>query len=89
MEAIVPSQNGKPNPNGLTIKDLLVDENDVGSDNVTDFHTLVEVVKRALMKLPERERNIILLRYDVIKTVPNASSPEAAATPVEVPNVTV
>jgi RNA polymerase nonessential primary-like sigma factor len=70
MDTAIPAQHGKGNSTGLTIKDLLVDESDVGSDSVSDYHTLVEVVKRALLKLPERERNIILLRYDVIQTVP-------------------
>lgn len=53
----------------VTLKDILVDENAVENDSLTDYVTLVGIVKRALMKLSERERNIILLRYDVIQTV--------------------
>lgn len=71
METDIPPQYGKGIYTGLSIKDLLVDELDVSSDSVSDYHTLVEVVKRALLKLPERERNIILLRYDVIQKVPS------------------
>lgn len=63
-------QDTKSNSASLTIGDLLVDEFAIGSDSVSDHHALVEVVKKALLNLPERERNIILLRYNVIQKVP-------------------
>jgi RNA polymerase sigma factor (sigma-70 family) len=53
----------------LTIKDVLVDENVTANDVSVDHKLLIQYVKRALMKLSERERNIILLRYDVIQSV--------------------
>jgi RNA polymerase sigma factor (sigma-70 family) len=52
-----------------TLKELLVDEDATSNDSVMDYRTLVEYVKRGLTKLTERERNIILLRYDVIQSV--------------------
>jgi len=67
MDALAPQDK---NPTGLTIKDLLMDEEAESSDSVTDYHTLVGIVKNGLMRLSERERNIILLRYDVIQAVP-------------------
>lgn len=54
---------------GATIKDLLMDEDAMESDSLTDYTTLVGIVKKALMRLSQRERNIILLRYDVIQAV--------------------
>jgi len=75
METVVPAQQNKGNSTGLTIKELLVDESD-GSDTLSDYRTLVEVVKRALLKLSARERNIIFLRYDVIQTVPAVKTGE-------------
>lgn len=53
----------------VTLKDLLVDEDETSNESVMDYRTLVEFVKKGLMKLTERERNIILLRYDVIQAV--------------------
>jgi RNA polymerase sigma factor (sigma-70 family) len=53
----------------VSLKDLLVDEDETSNDSVMDYKTLVEFVKRGLLKLSERERNIILLRYDVIQAV--------------------
>lgn len=52
-----------------TLKDLIVNPEAVASDSITDYRTLIGVVKRGLQTLSERERNIILLRYDVIQTV--------------------
>lgn len=53
----------------ITLKDLLVDEDEASNESVIDYKTLVGFVKQGLMKLTERERNIILLRYDVIQVV--------------------
>jgi DNA-directed RNA polymerase sigma subunit (sigma70/sigma32) len=53
----------------VALKDLLVDEDETSNESVMDYRTLVEFVKKGLMKLTERERNIILLRYDVIQAV--------------------
>lgn len=53
----------------VSMKELLIDEENVSSDLTMDYKTLVEFVKNGLMKLSERERNIILLRYDVIQSV--------------------
>ena len=66
MEEHVSSDNADTK---LTIKDLLVDESRIPSDSQIDYKMLVDYVKIALEKLSERERNIILLRYDVIQTV--------------------
>lgn len=52
-----------------TLKDLLVDENETSSESTMDYKTMIEFVKRGLLRLTEREQNIILLRYDVIQTV--------------------
>lgn len=66
LEEFVPSDSSERN---LTLKDLLVDEDVTSSDSLMDYRTLVEFAKRGLGKLTERERNIILLRYDVIQAV--------------------
>lgn len=52
-----------------SLKDLLVDENSISNEAALDYKTIVGFVKRGLMGLTPRERNIILLRYDVIQTV--------------------
>lgn len=52
-----------------TLKDLLVDEEATPNDSLVDYGVLIEFVKNGLAKLTERERNIILLRYDVIQAV--------------------
>lgn len=59
-----------------TLKDLLVDEDETSNESAMDYKTLVEFVKKGLMKLTERERNIILLRYDVIQTVESRKAGE-------------
>jgi len=76
MDTMVPNHHSKLQDGNLSIKDLLVDELNQMSDTITDNHTLVEIVKRGLLTLSERERNIILLRYDVIQTVPNKEGSE-------------
>jgi RNA polymerase nonessential primary-like sigma factor len=53
----------------LSIKDTLVSDEVAASDSIADYKTLVQFVKKGLMKLSERERNIILLRFDVLQTV--------------------
>jgi len=53
----------------LSLKELLVDEDSAPNDIRLDHKHIVQFVKKGLMKLSERERNIILLRYDVIQEV--------------------
>jgi RNA polymerase primary sigma factor len=69
MDDVMPSGASKDAGGKVTLKDLLVDEEATGSDSLTDYKTLVGMVKRGLQTLSERERNIILLRYDVIQAV--------------------
>lgn len=52
-----------------TLKDLLIDEEFIQSDSQTDYQTLLSFVKEGLNSLTDRERNIILLRYDVIQVI--------------------
>lgn len=52
----------------LTLKDLLV-ETGSGSDELSDYNTLIGILKNGLMKLSEKERSVLLLRYDVIQTI--------------------
>jgi DNA-directed RNA polymerase sigma subunit (sigma70/sigma32) len=63
-----PASTGDSGGDGgkVTLKDLLVDENAAQSESLTDYTTLIAIVKEGLASLTERERNIILLRYDVI-----------------------
>lgn len=68
-----PASNGESSGGDggkVTLKDLLVDENAAQSESLTDYTTLIAIVKEGLASLTERERNIILLRYDVIQAVP-------------------
>ena len=69
MEDAVKVAGQGNNDQKVSLKDLLVDEETIASDSVMDYKTLVEFVKRGLSKLSTRERNIILLRYDVIQAV--------------------
>ena len=69
MEDSVKMAGQNNNDQKVSLKDLLVDEETTASDSVLDYKTLVEFVKRGLSKLSTRERNIILLRYDVIQAV--------------------
>lgn len=61
--------SSKTNDRKITLRDILVDEDEVSNEETMDYQALVETVKRGLLKLSERERNIILLRYDVIQKV--------------------
>jgi DNA-directed RNA polymerase sigma subunit (sigma70/sigma32) len=61
--------SNKTSDRRVPLRDILVDEDKVSSEATMDYQALIETVKRGLMKLSERERNIILLRYDVIQTV--------------------
>lgn len=55
----------------MTLKDVLSkDEEGTGIEMLFDGGTLIKVMKSALLKLSERERLILLLRFDVIKTIP-------------------
>lgn len=70
-DSTIPRNNGQARHVGETnmLKDVLADDNVVPSDAFADYRTMVQIVKKGLKALPERERNIILLRYDIIKTV--------------------
>lgn len=68
-EAVSPGFSNRDPTQKVSLKDLLVDEEATASDSVMDYKTLVGFVKRGLSKLSIRERNIILLRYDVIQEV--------------------
>lgn len=65
MDVVAQAKQGERGP-GLSIKESLIDESNVEIDAAADHHTLVNIVKRALLKLSERERTIILLRFNVI-----------------------
>jgi len=64
-----PASTGDSGGDGgkVTLKDLLVDENAAQSESLTDYTTLIAIVKEGLASLTKRERNIILLRYDVVQ----------------------
>jgi RNA polymerase primary sigma factor len=61
--------SSKSDERKVSLKDILVDEDEVSSEETLDYQALIETVKKGLLKLSDRERNIILLRYDVIQTV--------------------
>jgi DNA-directed RNA polymerase sigma subunit (sigma70/sigma32) len=58
-----------PGEQNMTLKELLVSEEDVSSEVSIDYQALIVFVAEALKMLDERERNIILLRYNVIQEV--------------------
>jgi DNA-directed RNA polymerase sigma subunit (sigma70/sigma32) len=53
----------------LTFKDLIVDESKENNDDVLEYTALSNVVLQTLMQLTPKERNIILLRYNIIQEV--------------------
>ena len=59
-----PSNNNNPNH---SLRELLVDKSKISNEVYTDYQKLLCVVRESLMSLPERERLIVLLRYNVIK----------------------
>lgn len=73
VDEVIVSGHNSGSPEKTSLKDLLTNDEAVGSDSITDYRTLVEIVKRGLKTLSERERNIILLRYDVIQEVSSKS----------------
>lgn len=63
--------HGGDGDGSMTLKDVLSkDEEGVGIEMLFDGGTMIKVMKSALLKLSERERLILLLRFDVIKTIP-------------------
>ena len=64
LEEAVPGSS--PSGERITWKEFLADLNAKGSDTKVDHKNLISVVRKALNKLSYREKNIILLRYNVI-----------------------
>lgn len=64
------SNNGNgTSDNENTIKDLISNPDEVLMDVLTDQTKLLKVVKKSLNKLSDREKFILLLRYNVIDSV--------------------
>lgn len=53
-----------------SLKDILIDERALG-DSVSDSKVLMEAVKKSFSQLSEREKKIILLRYDIVQDFEN------------------
>jgi RNA polymerase sigma factor (sigma-70 family) len=47
----------------------IIEEDSIMADSQVDYKVLVEAAKEVLLEMSPRERNIILLRYDVIQNV--------------------
>lgn len=61
---------------GGQYKDILINMTFKDSDRVVDHKTMKKAVKKAMDKLSDKERNIILLRYNIIQTVSGAPNNE-------------
>lgn len=59
-------------------KDILADPG-VASESLVDYETLVKIVAKSFERLGDREKMIILLRYDVIQDVDGGSVEEKEA----------
>ncbi len=53
----------------ITMQDFLSNPDDVGLDSKADHNILIKAIKTSLGMLPERERLILLLRYNVIDSI--------------------
>lgn len=54
----------------MSLKDVLADSTDNGVESLFDSVHMIEIVKKSLAKLSDKERYILLLRFDVIDSVP-------------------
>lgn len=50
-----------------TLQDLIVNPNEVSLENNSDHTTLKQCLVSCIRNLPEKERSVLLLRYDAIK----------------------
>jgi RNA polymerase sigma factor (sigma-70 family) len=57
------------NNEDMLLQDTISDPDEVSVESLTDYTTLKACLKNSLKSLPERERLILLLRYNVIDSV--------------------
>jgi RNA polymerase sigma factor (sigma-70 family) len=65
LEDPVTSDSG----NDSVLQDLISNPDEATLDSLTDYGTLKNCLKKSLAALPERERFILLLRYNIIDSV--------------------
>lgn len=64
------------NNEDITLQDTISDPDEVNVESLTDYETLKVCLKKSLTNLPERERLILLLRYNIIDSVQAEPSQE-------------
>lgn len=52
------------------LKDLLIDKDHLTGEQVIDHKILVKIARSILFSLPEKERDVLLLRYKIISSLP-------------------